>query len=333
MEILFWSVVFVISAGALVKGADWLLQSSEKMGLAMGLSPFVVGVIIVSLGTSFPELITAFFASFQGISEFAAANAIGSNLANILLVVGFSAVLAKKISVTKNIIDVELPLLAIGTTIFLAVAWNGNITTVEAIIMVLVYGIYLAYTVLNEDEEVSENDVFLPIRVERRGLKTVSRKKSEESERPLITKNDILFFVLSVVLLTIGSKYLIDSVVALSVALQISVGVITITAVAIGTSLPELLVSVKAALQKKPEVALGNVFGSNAFNMMIVVGLPAIFFNVNLDEQTLLIGLPALGVVTLLFIISGISRKIHFWEGAFYLALYVIFLFKLFGLS
>ncbi len=326
--ILLWGLVFAVSTTVLIKGADWLLWSSERLGLAAGFSPFVVGVLIVSLGTSFPELIAAFFAAFQGVSEFAAANAVGSNLANILLVVGFSAVIAGRLAVSKSLIDIELPLLAVGTVLFLGVAWDGNVSGFEAALMIAAYGIYLLYTLFHKEEVASEDQDVLPGRSERRGH--ISHKNDPDIP-PRLSALDIGFFVGGVILLAAGSKYLIDSVVALSELLQIGVGVITITAVAIGTSLPELFVSVKAALQKHTEVALGNVFGSNAFNMMIVVGLPALFFGAEIDEQTYAIGLPALAAVTLIFIISGISRRIHIWEGAMYLVLYLLFLVLLWG--
>ena len=117
----------------------------------------------------------------------------------------------------------------------------------------------------------------------------------------------------------------------LSAILNIATGVIAITAVAVGTSLPELLVSAKAALQKKSEIALGNIFGSNVFNALVVIGLPGLFRILPVDNQTFTIGVPTMALATLLFVISGISRRIHMWEGAFYLSVYVLFIAKLFN--
>ncbi len=332
-----WIAVFLVSLVALIKGADWLLQSSEKIGLSIGLSPFIVGVLIVSLGTSFPELIATIFASFQGLTEFAPANAIGSNLANILLVVGFSAVIAGRLIATKDLINTELPLLAIGTAIFLAVAWDGVITAFEGALMILVYTIYILYAVGDRTGGGKAKTQKLPSRIDRRKHTSHKALGGEKGtvldDRPKLNSYDIAIFAVGVVLLGVGSKYLIDSVISLSEILNVGVGVITITAVAIGTSLPELLVSAKAALKKRYDIALGNIFGSNAFNMMIVVGLPALFFKVNLDEQTYTIGLPFLAVTTFLFVISGISKNINSWEGAFYIFFYVILISTLLGFS
>ncbi len=130
-------------------------------------------------------------------------------------------------------------------------------------------------------------------------------------------------------MLGFAAKYLVDSIIGISDYLGIGVGVISILAVAIGTSLPELVVSAKAAFRGKPEVALGNVFGSNVFNSFIVIGLPGIFTNIEVDAATFSIGFPIMIFATLLFVISGISRCIYNWEGVFFIALYVIFVGKI----
>jgi cation:H+ antiporter len=306
--ILFWIGVFLVSLFVLVKGADWLLDSAEKIGLAAGLSSFVVGVVIVGLGTSFPELISGIAAILKGAPEIVAANAIGSNIANILLVVGFSALFARRLSVTKNLVDIELPLLAVSTTLFLFVAWDGSITFIESLILLVTYHVYLLYTIFNRDGS-----------------------EEPKSRRPRVNAKDMGFLVLGVAGLVFGAKFLIDSVVQLSEMLNVATGAIALAAVALGTSLPELLVSIKAAKKGNAEVALGNIFGSNAFNLMMVVGTPGLFAVLPLDDRTLSIGLPFLFASTLLFVISGISKRVHLWEGAMFLMLYILFIGKLFN--
>lgn len=302
----------MVSLMVLVKGADWFLASSEKLGLAAGLSKFVVGVVIVGLGTSFPELVSSIFAIIGGAPEIASANAIGSNIANILLVVGVSAVVARKLVTSKNLIDLELPLLALSTIMFLVAAWDKVVTLPEAILLVGTYIIYLIYTIHEGKKDMSEEE--------------------RSAKRPRFTAKDFGILAAGLLGLVFGSKYLIDSVISISDILQISAGAISLAAVAIGTSLPELLVSVKAAMKGNSEVALGNIFGSNAFNLMVVVGLPALFARIPLDVQTFSIGLPFLIIATFLFIISGISQRMYLWEGAMYIMLYVFFIGKLFAI-
>jgi len=328
--IIFWIIVFIVSLGVLVKGADWLITSAEKIGLALGLSPFIVGVTIVGVGTSFPELISSFVAVFKDVPDIVAANAIGSSIANILLIVGISAVIGKRLMVTKSLIDLDLPLLAISTVLLLGVVWDKQITFGESLLMLVTYGIYLLYTVLHKDtEDTGEIAEFLPSRQERR--KHIAAHNKEEFTRPTLVAKDFILLIVGILGLVFGAKYLIDALVNLSAMLNIATGVIAITAVAVGTSLPELLVSAKAALQKKSEIALGNIFGSNVFNVLVVIGLPGLFRVLPVDSQTFTIGVPTMALATLLFVISGISRRIHMWEGAFYLSVYVLFIAKLFN--
>ncbi len=328
-------IIFAISLVFLVLGADWFLRGAEKMGLALGLSPFIVGVTIVAFGTSFPELFTAISAVLAGATEMVVANAVGSNIANILLVVGASAVVGGKLVVTKNLIDVDLPLLMIGTVILIGVVfpWMGEdpilVTRPESIILVLTYVAYLFYGIFHKEEEKEKIDKKLPTRKERRKhiVETIDLEK-----RPKILLIDWFYLIVGGVALTFSAKYLVESVISISEILNIGVGVISILAVALGTSLPELVVSIKAAFNHKPEVALGNVFGSNVFNSFIVIGIPGLLTDIKLDEPTFAIGLPIMFLATLLFVISGISRRIHNWEGIFYLSLYVIFTGKILGL-
>ncbi|MDA2922892.1 hypothetical protein MYX07_06545 [Patescibacteria group bacterium AH-259-L07] len=146
--LLLWITIFVVSVAVLVKGADWLLGSAEKIGLSIGLSPFIVGVVIVGLGTSFPEIISSFAAMLKDVTEIVPANAIGSNIANILLIVGLSAVIGGRLTVSKNLIDLDLPLLAVSTALFLGIAWDRQIVIGESILLLFLFVIYLIYTIL-----------------------------------------------------------------------------------------------------------------------------------------------------------------------------------------
>jgi cation:H+ antiporter len=307
--IFLYILIFAVSLVVLVKGADLFLNSSEKVGLSVGLSPFVVGVVIVGVGTSFPELISSLVAVIEGFPEIVPANAVGSNIANILVIIGISAIVARKIKSKTNLTDVEIPMMAIITLIFLALAYDGKISKFDSLVLVISFVLYLVYSIFNKPDET----------------------KKEKIEKPKLSKKDFIFLALGLLGLVFGSKYLIDSVVSLSEILNIAPGVISVVAVAFGTSLPELLVSVKAAMKGSPEVALGNVFGSNAFNLLMVVGLPGLFSALPLDPVTLGLALPTLLIVTFVFIISCLSNIIHKWEGFMYLILYIIFIGKVFG--
>lgn len=324
MILFLWIVIFAASLAAIVKSADWLLESAEKIGLAAGLSPFIIGVTIVGLGTSFPELITAIMAVLKDASEIVSATAIGSNVSNILLVLGISAIAARRLSVSKNIIDIDLPLLTVGTVLFLGVIWDRQVVFFESILLIIAYLVYLLYTVMHQEEEEEET---LPSRETRR-----KHKKIKGSPRPKLVAKDFIFLAVGIVGLIFGAKYMVDSMLELSVMLNVGAGVIAITAAALGTSLPELVVSLKAALNNKSEIAIGNIFGSNIFNMFVVVGVPGLISTIKLDGPTFVVGVPAVALVTLLFVISGISKRIHAWEGALYLVVYILFIAKVLDL-
>ncbi|PID52543.1 MAG: conjugal transfer protein TraR [Candidatus Moraniibacteriota bacterium] len=309
--LVFWIAIFVISLFVMLKGADWFLVSSEKIGRALGLSAFIIGAVIVGLGTSLPELAVALFALVQGAEDVIVSNAVGSNISNILLIIGIAAIVARKLVVSKNLIDIDLPMLASSTAIFLVVTWNQEVSFAEALILIGAYTIYFAYTIFSKDVGIDNED------------ETVHKKER-------ITLRLIGMLVLSGIALVFGAKYLINSVVSIAEILDVQSALISITAVAVGTSLPELIVSIKAALSGKSEIAVGNIFGSNTFNALMVVGVPALFSNLHVDPMTFQIGLPIMAVATFLFLFSGISRKIYLWEGAMFTLLYIYFIGRLF---
>jgi len=333
MPLITWGFIFIVSLALLVKGADWLVESSEQIGLALKVSPFIIGVTIVALGTSLPELASSLVAVFKEATEIVAANVIGSNIANILLIVGFAALATKSfLAVRRSLIDIDLPLLAAVTVLFGFILRDGKITRLEGLLLLLAFLVYLLYTFFQRGaelerplpEELPTGEIFevLPSRVDRRRPK-----------KPVEKLNFKVFFflILGVIFLAIGANYLIDSVLKLAEILKIGVSIIAIFAVAVGTSLPELVVSVKAAAQKKYEIALGNIFGSNVFNALVVIGIPSLIKPLLVDSITFQIGFPFMVVATILLVISGITRRISIWEGAMFLLIYLLFLAKLFG--
>ncbi len=181
---LVWIIVFIISLALLVKSSDWLLDSAEKIGLRVGLSPFIIGITIVAFGTSFPELVSSFFAVFEGVPEVVSGNAIGSNIANILLVVGVAAVVARRLAVSTDLIDLDLPLLAISTALFVMVAWDAVITFPEAMILLVGYVVYVVSAIFYK-----ENKTLV-----------------EPIERPQVTTVDIVMLVVGVIGLALGAN-------------------------------------------------------------------------------------------------------------------------------
>ncbi len=331
LYLIFWLLIFIFSLIFLIKGADWFVESSEKIALFFKVSPFVVGIIIVAIGTSFPELASSLAATLKGATEIVAANVIGSNIANILLIVGLSAVVARKLMVRRSLIDIDLPLLASTTVLFGFILLDRKIIWPESVLLLIAFLVYVFYSVQQSSEspekplpeEMVEDEYFevLPSRKDRRRAK----KKLEKFDLKII-----FYLIAGLIFLVLGANYIVESVLKLSEILKISPSLISILGVAVGTSLPELVVSVRAAWQKRYEISLGNIFGSNVFNSLVVIGLPGLIKPLSVDEITLFIGFPFMAIATLLFVISGITRRISIWEGAMYLFIYILFVAKLF---
>ncbi|MBC7073835.1 calcium/sodium antiporter [Candidatus Parcubacteria bacterium] len=332
--IIFWSIIFILSLTLLVKSADWFVESSEKIGLALKVSPFIIGVSIVAIGTSLPELASSIAAVLKEAGEVVAANVVGSNIANILLIVGLSAVASGALIVKKSLIDLDAPLLATTTVLFLFISLDKNINLFEGILLIFAFLVYLLSTISQRKEEIITPDLgevisleemigILPSRVERR------RQELKEKLPQKLNFTCFLFLILGLLGLIFGADYTIESLKKMAEILKVPNSLITITALAVGTSLPELVVSVQSALKKKYEIALGNIFGSNVFNALVVIGILALISPLKVDNLTFFIGFPYLIASTLLFVISGISRRIHKWEGAMYLLIYFLFILQL----
>lgn len=330
LSIIFLIIIFLISLVALIKGADFLILGAERVGKYFKLPAFVIGALIIGIGTSLPELASSFAAAFSGETSIVAANAVGSNITNILLVAGLSAVVGGVIISTKNLIRLEIPLLVISTSLFIFIAYDGTINIFESIIVFLAFLIYLHYLLnykkyLTKAEEKEEQ-----VYAENNSIQVLHLNKEEEITK--IGKKEWFLLIFGAFLLSLGANYLIDSLIAVSEKFSISPEIIALSAVALGTSLPEILVSIKAVLQKKTDLAFGNIFGSNVFNMMMITGVVGLFYTLEVDSTTLTLGLPFLAVTTLVFYVSAMAKKIYIWEGLMFLLFYVLFSLKIFGI-
>ncbi len=318
-------VIFVISLSSLVKGADFLLEGAERIGKYFKLPPFVIGALIVGIGTSLPELASSGFSVAKGVTDIVAANVIGSNIANILLVAGLSAIIGKVISTNKNLLKLEIPLLVISTSLFLFVAFDGMITFTESLVMLFSFFVYLVY-LLNTDKYQTEED--------KEELEEIAKEKMKTKEEVIskIGMKELGLLLAGAILLSAGANFLVDSVVAFSGKLNIATSVVSVLAIAVGTSLPEILVSVKAVLKGKTDLAFGNVFGSNVFNILMLTGILGLFSDLKVSKEMVSIGLPFLAITTLVFYVSATAKRIYIWEGLMFLAFYALFVLEVIGL-
>jgi cation:H+ antiporter len=308
LELLQWGGIFIAALAVLIKSADYFTEGAEGIGLYYGLSSFIVGATIVALGSSLPEIATSILSVINDQTSFPIDNIIGSNIANCLLVGGVAAIAVKTLKVEHKLIDVDLPFFFISTSLFLLLIMDEKFTFNEIFIATLLLFIFIAYTIFNSDGEVK------------------SKKKKIKFEKKWLG-----FIVAGVAGIYFGAEYTIKSVTELARILEINPSVVTMLAVAIGTSLPELIVSTKATLAGKHSVALGNIFGSNTINALAVTGIPAFFGTLTVSNDAVKIGIPFLIVASLAFIFTTSDDKIQNWEGYALLVIYVAFVGKISG--
>ena len=296
----------------LVRGADLFVEGAKQMGSALGMSKFAIGVLIVGFGTSLPELASAIAAALKGTTEIVIANAVGSNITNILLVVGVVTVLGGRIIIKHDLIKTELPIFFVATALFLLVVADGAIDRLESMLLLGTFSAYMWY-------------LFMEARVED------SVEFTNAGRRPQLEVRSVVFIVLGIAAVLFGAKYAVDLVVAIATDLQVPIGLISITAIALGTSLPELFVSLQAVRKGEGELAIGNIFGSNAFNILVVIGLPGVLVVTPLlaDEVVMQIGVPILLVASAIFFVNGLARQIMRWEGLMMLLFFLFFAVKL----
>lgn len=298
-------IIFIVSLAVLLYASDKFVESAESIGLALGIPSFVIGVTIVAFGTSLPELATSIASVYSGSSEIVIGNVIGSNITNILLILGFTAIVGRGIKIDYDVMNTDVPMLIGSVILFYFVIYDFNISIIEAIILILALVIFLANS-FNPDEA-----------------------HEEESTKSDFQIKDLIILLIAAVFIFLGAKYTIYGLENIASALQVPKHIIAITAVALGTSLPELIVSAAAARRGQHAMAVGNVLGSNIFNTYIVMGLSRFFGELIIPEDTMTFSFPFMAAVTALFVFSCMSKRITRWEGWLLILGYVFFIYSL----
>ncbi len=314
------SIIFLISLFVLIYSSNLFLNQTEKIGAALGIPSFLIGVLIVGVGTSLPELASALAAIMKDTTEIVVANAVGSNITNILFVMAIVAIIGKKLVIDKNLLDSELPFFITSTVLFVGVAFDGKINSLEGVMLFLMYAIYLIYlSTTNRD---------IDTMVIEKGKKIEKVKaKAKKIDRDLI----IAFFAgLAGVL--VGAHFLIQSTISIAEIAGVAPAIISLSAISFGTSLPELSISLNALKSGKTNIAIGSIFGSSALNILLAVGVPALITPLYVEPKTVSIAIPILAAATFIFFVIGMAKKMYRWEGLMFLVVYAFFIAKIFGL-
>lgn len=305
-------ILFIAGLVLLIKGADLLINGAGSIASRLGVSEMIIGLTIVSFGTSAPELLVNVIASLEGAADIGLGNIIGSNISNILLILGIAA-LIRTLKIKQSTTTVEIPLNILAALAFIIITSDARldghaslISRSDGLMLILFFCIFLAYTY--------------------RLAKATREKKPDYVHYKL--PNAILLVIAGLIGLVYGGKWVVEGAVELARLLHLSEALIAITIIGVGTSLPELATSAVAAYKGKTDIAIGNVVGSNLFNLFWVLGLSAtikpIQFNPSLSTDAWFY----LGVTLLLSVFSfaGKHRHIAREEGIAFLILYIGYL-------
>jgi len=268
IQIIFIILGFIL----LIKGADFLVEGASGIAKKLHISEIIIGLTIVSIGTSMPELFVSLTSAIEGYPDLSVGNIIGSNLCNLLLILGMSAVI-RPIKFQKQTKLIENPMSIILIIIFFIICnVNNDINQTEGIILIILFIMFLIYTII----------------IGKKGKSKETLIEFSESKNINIFKN-IIYIIFGVTILKLGGDLVVENSKKVAIALKISEKIIGLTIVAIGTSLPELVTSVTAAIKGDSDIAIGNIIGSNIFNMLLIIGVTSIIkpisYNISYNYQ------------------------------------------------
>lgn len=301
---IFWSIVFVVCLVLLIKCSDFFVDSSLVIGKSLGIPQHIIGITLVALGTSMPELASSVVSVLKGSSEVVMGTVVGSNTSNIFLVLGITAIVAGKIDIKLSEIRGVLPFLVLSTIWIIIGSFDGVFGRLDGIIALILMIAFIGYCVRSGMTDDLEGEVEEGVSIIRQWV----------------------IFVASIVGISLSANYLIQSLQEISSSLQIGEDVIALSALALGTSLPELAVTINAAKKGRQSVAVGNIVGSNIFNSLMIVGIPALMEPLTITENITHFSIPAMVIATMLFLFFIIDSKITFKEGVILAIGYLVFI-------
>lgn len=306
MEIVWLLLSFVI----LYYGAEGLVFGASSLAKRLGISALVIGLTIVSIGTSMPELLVSIKAAMNGQSAISIGNALGSNLFNIGIILGLSAIIYPLLA-KKQLLKFDVPVMILTSVLFLLLFLDSKISRIEAILMVILFLSYTTYLLVSSKRKHNINP------------------NRDEDDDIKLTKHwalDILFIVVGLVALVWGSDLLVVNAIIIAERLGMSEAMIGLTIVAAGTSMPELATSAVAAFKKRSDIAIGNIVGSNIFNILLILGVAGIIQPISTPDINYIDALVVVALGVLLWLFMKMSASIRRWQGVVFIVLYVLYI-------
>tara|TARA_B110000046_G_scaffold32429_1_gene34753 strand:- start:18944 stop:19891 length:948 start_codon:yes stop_codon:yes gene_type:complete len=305
----FWLFLGLI---ALVLGGEFLVRGAVSIALKAKISPLVVGMTVVSFGTSAPELLVSLSAVFGGHPDVSVGAVVGSNISNIGLVLGIT-VLIFPIVVNRDILRIDWPLMILATFLFYFFAMNGELSWWEGVVLISILALFTFWLVSRSRKE---------------GIQKAAESEVEELNSGNPIYKDVLFLSVGMIALYFGAEWLIDSVVGIASSHGVSEKLISVTIVAFGTSLPELVTSAMAALRKETDISIGNLIGSNIFNIFAVLGVTAIVHPLSISDSINQFDVYfLLGISLLLLPIMLFGKRIRWYKGVVLILFYLFYIY------
>lgn len=309
-----WTLI-LLGLALLFFGGEGLVRGSASIALRLGLSPLVAGLTVVAFGTSSPELVVSVKAAMDGLGSIAVGNVVGSNILNITVILGLTALICP-LRPALQTIRFDTPIMIGITAVCAVMLWDLSLGRIEAIFFVIALMAYVGVT------------VWMAKRTPHSAEVDAEFAESVPAPSGSVYK-DLLFLVAGLGLLVLGSRFLVDGAVIVARSFGLSDAVIGLTVVAGGTSMPELAASLVAAWRKQPDIALGNIIGSNVFNLLGILGISALITPLNAEGITHFDLLVMVGFSLVLFPIIWSGRRFERWEGAVLLAGYVLYVWRI----
>ena len=296
-------ILLFVGFAMLIKGADWFVDGSSGIATKFKIPQLVIGLTIVAMGTSAPEAAVSIAAALKGNADITIGNIVGSNILNILIILGVSALITP-LAVAKSTIKVEIPFMIAVTLLLLWMGYNGTVSLLEGIILLVVFLVYLGYLFL-----LAKND----------------KNKDEETVNDVSVWKSLMWTVVGLVLIVCGSNVTVDAATKIAQIVGLSERFIGLTIVALGTSLPELFTSVSAARKGNADIAIGNIVGSNIFNILFVIGISSVIVPVPFANGFRFDTIIAVAAAVLLLISSLKDKKLKRWSGILMLLSYAAY--------
>lgn len=303
-------IQFAVALAILLLAAKFFTNAAERIGQYWNLSPFIIGVFIVGVGTSLPELVTSILSVTSGNSEIVIGNILGANIANILLITGSVAFINQNdIKLTQDYIFIDLHYLIGAIFIFTIIVVDGILLPLESVLGLVVFIVFSIYMMKGQPKDIDSGDT----------------KNKIKNQFPIA---ESAIIVLSGVGIFFGADFTVDALSKIAIGFSIPSSIVALTVLSIGTTLPELAVSISAIKDGKAEMAVGNVLGSCIFNLTVIPFISSLFGSIDVPSTLLSFSLPIMIGSGLFFYLVTQDKKISKWEGMLFVIIYILFILK-----